>query len=79
MNDNDKKKLIKILENHKTEGNPTLDHYNHLFFKAQSRLFYNCDKYNNNVFMKNALSKTILMVNRYYLSLFGEYYITGFE
>lgn len=79
LNDNDRKKLMKILENHKTEGNPTLDHYNHLFFKAQSRLFYNCDKYNNNIFMKNALSKTILMVNRYYLSLFGEYYITGFE
>ena len=79
LNDVDKKNLTKILENHETESNPTLDYNNYLFFKAQSRLFSDCDKYNNNVFMKNALSKTILMVNRYYSSLFGVYYITDIE
>jgi len=75
LNDNDKKKLTKILENHMTEGNPTLDYYNYLFSKGQSRLFYTYDKEDHYFYIKRTLGKTILMVNQYYSALFGIDYI----
>jgi len=75
LNEKDRKKLMKILENHKTEDNPTLDHYNYLFYKGQSRLFNTYDKEDQYFYIKNSLCKSILMVNRYYTSLFGVDYI----
>jgi hypothetical protein len=75
LNDNDRGKLIKILENHKTEGNPTLDYYNYLFYKGQSKLFSTYDKEDQYFYIKRSLCKTILMVNQYYTSLFGVDYI----
>jgi hypothetical protein len=75
LNDNDREKLIKILENHKTEGNPTLDYYNYLFYKGQSKLFSTYDKEDQYFYIKRSLCKTILMVNQYYTSLFGVDYI----
>lgn len=75
LNDNDREKLIEILENHKTEGNPTLDHYNYLFYKGQSKLFCTYDKEDHYFYIKRSLCKTILMVNQYYTSLFGVDYI----
>ena len=75
LNDNDKEKLMTILENHKTESNPTLDYYNYLFYKGQSKLFCTYDKEDQYFYIKRSLCKTILMVNQYYDSLFGDDYI----
>jgi len=75
LNDKDRKKLMEILENHQTEGNPTLDYYNYLFYKGQSKLFTECDKEDYYFYIKRSLCKTILMVNQYYDSLFGTDYV----
>ena len=65
-------KYKKIMENHMSYDNPTLDYYNYLFNKHQSMLFYSNDY---NWYIKKNLKSIIMMINDYYNLLFKCDYI----
>jgi hypothetical protein len=69
---NNYNKYAKILQEHITNDNPTLDYYNYLFFKSQSSLFYSRD---TTMFIKKNIESAITMINKYYKALSYDYYM----
>jgi hypothetical protein len=69
---NNYNKYAKILQEHVTNDNPTLDYYNYLFFKSQSSLFYSRD---TTMFIKKNIESAITMINKYYKALSYDYYM----
>ena len=61
-------KYKKILDEHETYENPTLDYYHNLFYTGQSMLFHS---QNYEYFIKRTMQKIIFMINSYYKAIFN--------